>query len=75
MKTKNLKKEIIFWLSYIGIIYLFLLIGQSSINPIKWKYINYDDIHGISIGIRLLGMFGSLCILTILLGLIDQSKK
>jgi uncharacterized membrane protein len=71
MKTK-IFKETIFWLSYIGIIYLIFLIGQESFNPLKWGYVNYDNIHGMPIGMRLIGMFVSLCILTVLFGLIDK---
>jgi len=74
MKTK-IFKEIIFWLSYIVIIYLILMIGQKSLNPLKWGYVNYDDIHGISISIRLVGIFISLCILILFLSLINQVKN
>jgi multisubunit Na+/H+ antiporter MnhC subunit len=68
-------KKIIFWLSYTGIIYLILLIGQSSLNPLKWGYVNYDDIHGMPIALRLTGMIVSLCVLTIFLSIINSQNN
>jgi hypothetical protein len=74
MKTKILK-EAIFWLLFIAVIYLVFFMGQHSINPLKWKSINYDDIHGIPLWLRLIGMFSSLIILTIFCGIVDVSDK